>query len=915
MLVPGFDLRRSLRARVRRIVIPLVALHALAACGDNKSPAAPDARPGDIPDASGPGTPTLHVPSPDWQDQIIYFVMTDRFHDGDPANNDQGAGEFDPADQRKYSGGDLQGVIDQLDYIEELGATAVWITPPVANLWWDPFVQFGGYHGYWAHDFKSVDPHLGTLGTYQALSSALHERGMYLVQDIVANHTGNFFTYVDENGVNRYDPANPTANLRFNEGAAPVSKPSQPPFDRNDPAAETGDAIYHWTPGIDDYNDPAQVLYGQLSDLDDLATENPEVRRALRDSYGYWIREVGVDAFRVDTVIYVEHEFWNDFMHGTSSDAPGMVSVAAATGRDDFLAFGEAFVGAPPLDDSGDRRVASYLGTEDQPELTSVLGFPMHFTMNQVFGEGKPTRHLGYRLATAQDTSIYRNPYIVPHFIDNHDVARFLSRGSQAGLEQALMFLMSIPGIPVIYYGTEQGFTETRASMFASGWGANGQDHFDRSSGLYQLIKTLTAMRKQHAVLRRGSVALLAEDVLGPGVFAFAREHEGKKALVIMNTADRATLLGNLATGLAAGTKLQVLASRGAGDAAEVIAGVDGAMTMALPARAAMVLLQTDAVVDVAAPAVAITVDTALEGRTFTDDITITGTVAYAGSAPRLQLVVDGNLDQPIAATVQADGTFSAVLPFALFTPGTAQHTAALYAPDANVASARATFTAEVGLRGDYTGSVTDPAGDDAGPAGYSYTLPTDASFGAQMDIRRVDAVASNSFLQIDVTMGEVTDVWAPIHGFDHVLFHIYIDVPGRAGVSVLPRIHASAPAGFAWDYMAFVEGWTNRFYASQGASASEYGQVVSPAAQILSADKATGTIRFLIAAESLGAPATLEGARIYVTTWDWNGPEAQYRALTQAGAPYEFGNGNGATDPLIIDDSAVLTLSAAAAQ
>jgi hypothetical protein len=446
--------------------------------------------------------------------------------------------------------------------------------------------------------------------------------------------------------------------------------------------------------------------------------------------------------------------------------------------------------------------------------------------------------------------------------------------------------------------------------MFADGWGAGGQDHFDRSSELYRYTKKVTTMRKQHAVLRRGSVALLAEDALGPGVFAFAREHEGKKALVIMNTADRVTLLGNLATGLAAGTKLQVLASRSAGEATEVVAGADGIMTMALPARAAMVLLATDEIASVPGPAVAITVETDLEGLTFTSDITITGTIAYAGSAPRLQLVVDGSLDQPIAVTVQPDGSYSVVLPFSRFTPGTAQHTVALYAPDANVASARYTFTADVSLQGDYTGSVTDPAGDDTGPAGKSYSWPTEATFGRQMDIRRIDAVASDSFVQLDVTMGQVTDVWAPLHGFDHVLFHIYIDVPGRDGVSVLPRIHASAPGGFAWDYMAFIEGWTNRLYSSQDASASEYGAVVSPAAQILSASKSTGTIRFLISAESLGAPATLEGARIYVTTWDWNGPEGQYRALTQAGGLYEFGNGNGATDPLLLDDSAVVTLS-----
>jgi glycosidase len=883
-----------------------------AACGDNRSPGdpPPDARPDENPDA---GAPDLHVSSPDWQDQIIYFVMTDRFADGDPSNNDQGAGEYDPADGARYSGGDLQGVIDQLDYIQELGATAVWITPPVANQWWDPFRNYGGYHGYWAQDFKSVDAHLGTLDTYQALSRALHQRGMYLVQDIVTNHTANFFTYEDVNGVNRYDPADPTANLRFNTGAVPVGKPSQPPFDRNRPEDQAGEPIYHYTPNVDDYNDEEQLLYWQLSDLDDLNTASPEVRRALRDSYGYWIREVGVDAFRVDTAIYVEHDFWHDFMHGTDPEAPGMNAVAAATGRDSFLAFGEAFVSSLPLDDAGDRRVGSYFGTPEKPELTSVIGFPMHFTMNQVFGEGKPTSHLGHRLLTAQNTEIYRNPYIVPHFIDNHDVARFLSRGSRPALEQALMFLMSIPGIPVIYYGTEQGFTESRAAMFAAGVDSGGEDHFDRSSELYQYIRDLTAMRKAQAVLRRGAVTVIDQDALGPGVLAFRREYEGQVALVIMNTADRATLLNSLPTGLPAGRLLQVLASRGLpNDPVEaVVDGPGGTMTRALPARAAMVLLATNETAQLIDPGVDITVATEIEGRTFTDDLTITGTVAYKTDAPpELQLVVDGNLDQPIAATVDPSGSFTAVLPFSIFVPGVAQHTVTLYAPAANVASTRYTFTADVSLQGDYTGSVTDPAGDDTGPAGYSYTLPTDASFTSQMDIRRVDAVASDSFLQVDVTIGEITDDWGPQHGFDHVLFHIYIDVPGPGGVSVLPLIQADAPAGFAWDYMAFVEGWTNRFYSSQGATAGSYGASVAPAAQITSVSKATGTIRFLISAESLGTPATLDGARIYVATWDWNGLDSQYRPLTPAGGPYEFGGGNGATDPLIIDDSAVLTLS-----
>ena len=95
----------------------------------------------------------LHVASPEWQDQIIYFLMIDRFEDGDPANNDQGAGVYGRGQRSLYNGGDLAGVIKRLDYIQNLGATAIWTTPHVANQWWDPIVQYWGYHGYWARDF------------------------------------------------------------------------------------------------------------------------------------------------------------------------------------------------------------------------------------------------------------------------------------------------------------------------------------------------------------------------------------------------------------------------------------------------------------------------------------------------------------------------------------------------------------------------------------------------------------------------------------------------------------------------------------------------------------------------------------------------------------------------------------------
>src|SRR5437868_2931028 len=466
-----------------------MALLALAACSKN-----------------GGGGP-LHVPSPAWEEQVIYFVMTDRFANGDKTNDDQKKGEFDPADINRYSGGDLQGIIDKLDYIQGLGATAVWITPPVANMWWDPLQQSGGYHGYWARNLKKVDEHLGTLETYKALSAALHARGMYLIQDVVPNHMGNFFQY------SSYDASNPAAGVVKNTQAVPTSKPDQAPFDQDDVTdpAQRAAAIYHWTPQITDYNDPNQELTYQVSDLDDLNTENPVVRAALRDSYGYWIKEVGVDAFRVDTVKYVPHDFWNDFFHSADASAPGMMAVARATGRNQFFAFGEVYEIPPPLDDVLEKKVTSFLGTTAKPELPAVLGYPLYGEIGRVFAGGKPTSFMTYRLGKLADPTLYPNPNLVPTFIDNHDVQRFLSLGTLQGLNQALAFIFTAPGIPIVYYGTEQGFTETRGAMFAGGYKSLA-DHFNTDAALYQRIKKLSALRKGNKVITHGDLQVVYDN-------------------------------------------------------------------------------------------------------------------------------------------------------------------------------------------------------------------------------------------------------------------------------------------------------------------------------------------------------------------------------------------------------------------
>ncbi len=876
--------------RPGRSMVLAVALLTLGACGSSKK------RQGE-----------LHVPSPAWEDQVIYFVMTDRFANGDPSNDDQQRGEWDPADPAKYSGGDLQGVIDRLDYIQGLGATAVWITPPVANMWWDPLQQSGGYHGYWARHLEKVDEHLGTLATYQALSRALHGRGMYLVQDVVPNHMGNFFTYCsDPSGLGcapaSYDPTDVTRNFVLNVNAVPSARPEQAPFDQDDARdpAQRAAAIYHWTPVISDYNDPTQELTYQVSDLDDLNSENPVVRKALRDSYAYWIREVGVDAFRVDTVKYVPHDFWNDFFHSTDVASPGILAAARATGRDDFLAFGEVYETPEPLDDAADRKVASYLGTADAPELPSVLQFPLYTEIGRVFASGKPTSYMTYRLGRLMDRTLYPNPNVLPTFIDNHDVARFLSQSSAKGLAQALAFVFTIPGIPVVYYGTEQGFTETRAAMFKGGYLA-AQDRFDTSSEGYQRLRKLAELRRSSKVFTRGDLQVLLDNPSGPGALVYRRTLGTETALVLMNTAEENVLVAGLDTGLPAGSVLSVVHEEQ--DPPAPVVGEGGKLTIVLPPRAVLVARPTGEVKAPPAPAAAITVVNPIDGQTLSTDVTLTGSVTPPTT--KLKLVIDGYLDQAKDVTVTTDGTWYVIMPVSSFPDGRLDHTATIYAPAAQVATPPMRFTSDVVFVG-ITYLYSDPAGDDDGPS-HTYTYPQDVSFTGHHygDVTGVEVDVGATTMRLKITMADWSTLWKPTYGFDHVCFDVFFSIPGRTGLTAMPKLQASVPAGFGWSFDQFSYGWGTTMYSSDGATATEYGAVAR--APSVSASAATRTVTFIYDRTAFGL-STWSGVGIYVSTWDFDGIGATFRPISPTGGQWTFGGGP-ETAPLIMDDLAPMLI------
>jgi glycosidase len=844
--------------------------------------------------AAGSQPLKLHVPSPDWRDQIIYFVMTDRFADGDPRNNNQGVGAYDPTSNDRFNGGDLRGLRQRLGYIQGLGATALWLTPPVRNQWLDPSLGFTGYHGYWAQHFKQVDPHLGTLADYQRLSHDLHTRGMYLVQDIVVNHVGNYFDY--QGG---WEPADPARFYAANTRSKPTAAPTQWPFTLNDPrrTADRKAGIYHWTPALLDVKNPVNELTHQMSGLDDLNTSNPVVMRALRDSYGHWIKAVGVDAFRVDTAFYVPPTYFHDFMHSRDAKAPGMVEVARRTGRHEFLVFGEGFGVDAPGQTTMTERIESYVrGQDGEPRMNGMLNFPLYGSMVDVFARGRPTQVLADRIDTMM--KLHSRPHWLPTFIDNHDVDRWLAGGSEAAMKQALLAVMTLPGIPVLYYGTEQGFTEQRAAMFAKGYGSGGRDRFDTQAPLYQLTAQMSALRKGHRVLSRGAPQMLAGSNSGPGAIAWRMAYEDQAALVVFNTADTEVLLDNLPTGAPEGTVLRGLFNLH-GLAQDVVVGAQGRISLRLAPRSGLVWAQTSAVQRGTARAASPVLD-ALPLDAVTGDFTVTG---HNAGHSDLRLVIDGDLDRAVPVQTGADGRFTATVPTGRMSDPSVPHRAVLWSPSSGATAAAQTFRAA--LPWVLLADEADPAGDDTGPNG-TYTYPTHESFfPGQMGLTRTRVFSAGGTLRMELTLRNFSTVWGPANGFDHVAFTAFIELPGRSdGATVMPDQFATLPEGMRWHARLRAHGWSNALFGPKGAGSNSDGAPLSPAAQI-NTNPAARTVTFTLPAASLSDPATLVGARLYVTTWDYDGG---YRALALQPGPFIFGGGK-ATDPRVIDATRVITL------
>ena len=522
------------------------------------------------------------------QDEVIYFLLPDRFDDSDPSNDrgglkgDRLVTGYDPTAKGFYHGGDLQGVTRRLDYIQSLGVTALWLSPIFANkaVQGSPGHESAGYHGYWITDFTRVDPHLGTNADFKALVDGAHARGLKVYMDIIANHTADVIRYREcdwqkpcayrSRADYPYQRKGGVTGAAINTGFAGEGDPDPANWAKlTDPAfaytpfvppaeasaktpAWLNDPIYYHNRGDSIFKGESSQM-GDFAGLDDLATENPRVVQGMIDIYAKWIDDYGIDGFRVDTQQHVNSEFWATF-------APAMVSHAKARGIPNFTIFGENFT-----EDVDPAHTAVHTRVDKMP---SVLDFPFARAIRDVAAGSAPTSELERLFA---GDSLYEGgaaaALTLPTFLGNHDMGRigmFIGKGSPQAdpaerIKRDLLahaMLLTLRGVPTIYYGDEQGFTgdggdqDAREDMFASKVAVYNDNvllgttsttataHFGSDNPLFAEIATLARVRTSHPALTRGLQKLrFADDK--PGLFAVSRfdPTDGHEMLLLFNSA------------------------------------------------------------------------------------------------------------------------------------------------------------------------------------------------------------------------------------------------------------------------------------------------------------------------------------------------------------------------------------------
>lgn len=464
----------------------------------------------------------LFTRSIEFRQETIYFIVVDRFYDGDPSNNEGPNPElYDPQHQvwGKYWGGDLQGVIDKLDYLKGMGVTAIWLTPLFEQIE-ELLFDMAAMHGYWTKDFKRLNPRLvgkddeisllkSRETVFDKLIAELKKRGMKMILDIVCNHSSP-------------DAGGRKGEL-YDDGVLIADFHN----DAND--------WYHHYGEVENWEEKWQVENKELAGLADFNENNPEYRAYIKSAIKLWL-DRGVDALRVDTVKHMPLWFWQEF-NGDIKDCKPSVFI-----------FGEWIFSGPH--DLPSIQFANHSGM-------SILDFGLCVAIRRALALGEPGGFNIVQELLNQDY-LYNEATELVTFIDNHDMPRFQSLNSDPEmLRLAVNLIMTSRGIPCIYYGTEQ-YLHNDTGGGHEPYNRPMMEKWDTDTQIYRDIKALSKLRRINSAVSLGSQV---EKYITPDVYCYVRRYRDSRCFVAMNKGNPITI-DAIATDLEDGEYICMLTKR-----------------------------------------------------------------------------------------------------------------------------------------------------------------------------------------------------------------------------------------------------------------------------------------------------------------------------------------------------------------
>ena len=439
---------------------------------------------------------------------VLYLIMPDRFANGDPSNDQIEMRMPYKMDREHHSarhGGDLKGISDHLDYLSELGVTAIWLNPVLEN-----DMEGGSYHGYATTDYYKVDPRFGTNEEYKNLISNAHSKDMKVVMDMIFNHCGSDHPWVydvpSDDWFNNFDEYVQTSHMKEMYFDPYASK-------------------YDWDKMVDGWFVPT---------MPDLNQRNRHVAKYLIQNSIWWIEYSGVDGIRQDTYPYADYDMMVDWIEAVEKEYPN------------YNIVGEAWLNNP-IGTSFWQRNSPI--NPNNTKLKSVMDFKFMSLSHSAFFE--ETGEWGGGLHGIFDHMtydfIYPDIYNVLRFLDNHDTDRLLKEypTELSGWKQAITFLLTMPGTPQIYYGTELLMNGTKSRSdgdirldVPGGWPGDKVNHFTREgrddlqNEAFDFLSKLLHWRKGNDIIAYGD---MKHYVLQKGVYVYERYIDDESVLVFMN--------------------------------------------------------------------------------------------------------------------------------------------------------------------------------------------------------------------------------------------------------------------------------------------------------------------------------------------------------------------------------------------